>query len=42
MLYVLAAAIGVVMVWLMAGNVIFEDFFEWFRQIFRYVSIHLR
>jgi hypothetical protein len=40
-IYVVAAAIGVVIVWLTMGSAIFEPF-DVFHQLFRYISFHKR
>ena len=41
-IYVAAAAIGVVIVWLTMGSTIFEPAFDVFHQLFRYISFHKR
>ena len=41
-IYVAAAAIGVVIVWLTMGGAIFEPAFDVFHQLFRYISFHKR
>lgn len=41
-IYVVIAALLGLIVWLTAGNAIFEFLFDVFREMFRYVSFHQR